>query len=120
MVLSITDQSRILYKLLISYPNQVTDKIVKYLTRNFTRLENRTHVKLVPCVPEFIVNLAHLNQSDLKNPLCADNDQNRYYEQVKESNGYASAAERLIANNFFIFYLVFMFLLTKVCNYFKN
>ena len=99
---------------------QVTDKIAKYLARNFTRVENRTHVKMVPCIPEFIVNLAHLNQSDLKNPLCADNDQNRFYEQVKESNGYVNCAEPLVASNFFIFYFLFMVFLFKLVQLFKE
>jgi hypothetical protein len=98
----------------------VTDKIAKYLARNFTRVENRTHVKMVPCIPEFIVNLAHLNQSDLKNPLCADNDQNRFYEQVKESNGYVNCAEPLVASNFFIFYFLFMVFLFKLVQLFKE
>lgn len=98
----------------------MTGKIVKYLTRNFTRVENRTHVKLVPCIPEFIVNLAHLNGTDLKNPLCADNDQNRYYEQVKESNGYANETERLLANNIFIIYILFFWCLIQVFHLFKQ
>lgn len=90
------------------------------MTRNFTRLENRTHVKLVPCIPEFIVKLVHLNETDLKNPLCAENDQNRYYEQVKELNGYSNGTERLFIDNFLILYLIFMILFITISDFLIN
>lgn len=104
-------------KILILIFFSVTDKITKYLTRNFTRLENRTHVKFVPCIPEFIVKLVHLNETDVKNPLCADNDQNRYYEQVKELNGYANGTERLLKDYFFSAYFLSIYLIIIISEY---